>query len=77
MAYEVTATRKRPQNFDEMVGQDFIVSTLKNAKLGGDTVKHLRPQGSGKNFCGPDFGQGVELRAGTHRTTLWAVRFLY
>ena len=31
MAYEVTATRKRPQTFDEMVGQDFIVSTLKNS----------------------------------------------
>jgi DNA polymerase-3 subunit gamma/tau len=27
MAYEVTATRKRPQTFDEMVGQDFVVAT--------------------------------------------------
>ena len=31
MAYEVTATRKRPQDFDRLVGQDFVVSTLENA----------------------------------------------
>lgn len=31
MAYEVTATRKRPQAFDTMVGQDFVVSTLSHA----------------------------------------------
>ena len=30
-AYEVTATRKRPQDFDRLVGQDFVVSTLENA----------------------------------------------
>jgi len=35
MAYEVTATRKRPQTFDELAGQDFIVSTLKNSILQG------------------------------------------
>ena len=29
--YEVTATRKRPQDFDFLVGQDFVVSTLENA----------------------------------------------
>ena len=29
--YEVTATRKRPQDFDYLVGQDFVVSTLENA----------------------------------------------
>lgn len=28
MAYEVTATRKRPQLFDQLKGQDFVVSTL-------------------------------------------------
>ena len=31
MAYEVTATRKRPQDFDKLVGQEFVVSTLENA----------------------------------------------
>ncbi len=28
MAYEVTATRKRPQDFSQIVGQDFVVATL-------------------------------------------------
>ncbi|MCH3907277.1 MAG: DNA polymerase III subunit gamma/tau [Sphaerochaeta sp.] len=31
MAYEVTATRKRPQGFDSLVGQEFVVSTITNA----------------------------------------------
>ena len=31
MAYEVTATRKRPQGFDEFVGQEFVVATLKSS----------------------------------------------
>ncbi|MBR5668327.1 MAG: DNA polymerase III subunit gamma/tau [Spirochaetales bacterium] len=31
MAYEVTATRKRPQRFEDLVGQGFVVSTLRNA----------------------------------------------
>ncbi|HCG64948.1 MAG TPA: DNA polymerase III subunit gamma/tau [Sphaerochaeta sp.] len=31
MAYEVTATRKRPQLFDGLVGQQFVVSTIKNS----------------------------------------------
>lgn len=31
MAYEVTATRKRPQAFDTLVGQEFVVSTITNA----------------------------------------------
>ncbi|MDD7201737.1 MAG: DNA polymerase III subunit gamma/tau [Sphaerochaetaceae bacterium] len=31
MAYEVTATRKRPQSFDTMVGQEFVVSTITHA----------------------------------------------
>ncbi len=31
MVYEVTARRKRPQLFDSLVGQQFVVSTLKNS----------------------------------------------
>ncbi len=31
MAYEVTATRKRPQSFDTMAGQEFVVSTITHA----------------------------------------------
>jgi DNA polymerase-3 subunit gamma/tau len=51
MSYEVTATRKRPQTFDEMVGQDFIVSTLKNSIAQG-RIAHAYlfsgPRGVGK-----------------------------
>ena len=35
MAYEVTATRKRPQAFDKLVGQEFVVSTIENAIQSG------------------------------------------
>lgn len=31
MAYEVTATKFRPQTFDELVGQEFVATTLKNS----------------------------------------------
>lgn len=31
MAYEVTATRKRPQSFETMTGQEFVVSTITHA----------------------------------------------
>ncbi len=31
MTYEVTATRRRPQRFDDLVGQEFTAATLKNA----------------------------------------------
>ncbi len=31
MGYEVTATRKRPQLFDALVGQEFVVSTIKSS----------------------------------------------
>ena len=35
MAYEVTATRKRPQAFEKLVGQEFVVSTIENAISSG------------------------------------------
>ncbi len=51
MAYEVTATRKRPQRFEDLVGQEFVVSTLKNAIRQG-RIAHAYlfsgPRGVGK-----------------------------
>lgn len=51
MAYEVTATRKRPQDFDRLVGQEFVVSTLENALKEG-RIAHAYlfsgPRGVGK-----------------------------
>ena len=51
MAYEVTATRRRPKTFDEMAGQDFVVSTLKSSIQTG-RIAHAYlfsgPRGCGK-----------------------------
>ena len=51
MAYEVTATRKRPQDFAKLVGQEFVVSTLENAIQEG-RIAHAYlfsgPRGVGK-----------------------------
>jgi len=37
MSYQVTARKWRPQTFDEIVGQDHVTTTLKNALEGGRT----------------------------------------
>lgn len=51
MAYEVTATRRRPQQFETLAGQEFVVSTLKNA-IEQDRIAHAYlfsgPRGVGK-----------------------------
>ena len=51
MVFEVTYTRKRPQTFDEIAGQDFVVSTLKNS-IRGSRIAHAYlfsgPRGVGK-----------------------------
>lgn len=51
MAYEVTATRKRPQTFAELVGQEFVAATLTNAIRQG-SIAHAYlfagPRGVGK-----------------------------
>ena len=51
MNYEVTANRRRPQTFDELVGQEFVVATLKNSLQSG-RIAHAYlfsgPRGVGK-----------------------------
>jgi DNA polymerase-3 subunit gamma/tau len=51
MPYEVTATRKRPQTFTELVGQEFVAATLTNAVRQG-AIAHAYlfagPRGVGK-----------------------------
>ena len=39
MSYQVLARKWRPQNFDELVGQEAVVQTLRNALAGG-TLGH-------------------------------------
>jgi len=51
MAYEVTATRRRPKTFDDLVGQEFVASTLRNSIKNGK-IAHAYlfsgPRGCGK-----------------------------
>jgi len=51
MSYEVTATRKRPQTFSELVGQEFVTATLTSAIRQG-RIAHAYlfagPRGVGK-----------------------------
>lgn len=51
MAYEVTATRRRPKTFDDLVGQEFVASTLRNSIKDGK-IAHAYlfsgPRGCGK-----------------------------
>ena len=51
MSYEVTATRRRPQQFDNLVGQEFVAETLKNTIKSGK-IAHAYlftgPRGCGK-----------------------------
>ncbi|HVP20049.1 MAG TPA: DNA polymerase III subunit gamma/tau [Spirochaetia bacterium] len=51
MAYEVTATRKRPQSFSELVGQEFVSATLTSSLRQGH-IAHAYlfagPRGVGK-----------------------------
>ena len=51
MSYEVTATRRRPQTFDDLVGQDFVAETLKKS-ITSEKIAHAYlfagPRGCGK-----------------------------
>lgn len=51
MSYEVTATRRRPQHFDDLIGQEFVAETLKNSIKSGKTAHAYLfsgPRGCGK-----------------------------
>ena len=51
MSYEVTAPRRRPQTFDNLVGQEFVAETLKKSITSGK-IAHAYlfsgPRGCGK-----------------------------
>ena len=67
MAYEVTATRKRPRTFDEMVGQDFVVATLKNSIEQG-RIAHAYlfagPRGVGKTSAARILAKALNCEKG-------------
>ena len=42
MSYEVTATRRRPQRFEDLVGQEFVAETFRNA-IQNKKIAHITP----------------------------------
>jgi DNA polymerase-3 subunit gamma/tau len=67
MAYEVTATRRRPRTFDELAGQEFVSSTLKSS-LEKDRIAHAYlfsgPRGCGKTSAARILARSLNCEKG-------------
>ena len=66
-AYEVTATKRRPKTFDELAGQEFVVSTLKNSLQSG-RIAHAYlfsgPRGCGKTSAARILARSLNCEQG-------------
>ncbi|OHD75312.1 MAG: DNA polymerase III, subunit gamma and tau [Spirochaetes bacterium RBG_13_68_11] len=71
MPYEVTATRKRPQTFTELVGQEFVAATLTNALRQG-AIAHAYlfagPRGVGKTSVARILAKALNCEKGPNDT---------
>lgn len=67
MAYEVTAARRRPQVFSELIGQEYLVQTLQN-ELRSDSVAQTflfsGPRGVGKTSAARILAKALNCQSG-------------
>jgi len=67
MAYEVTATRRRPKTFEELAGQEFVSSTLKSSLEQG-SIAHAYlfsgPRGCGKTSAARIMARALNCEKG-------------
>ena len=71
MAYEVTATRRRPQRFEDMIDQDFVVATLQKSIAAGK-IAHAYlfsgPRGCGKTSSARILAKALNCETGPGTT---------
>lgn len=71
MAYEVTATRRRPQSFDALAGQEFVAETLKNS-IQTNKIAHAYlfsgPRGCGKTSTARILAKALNCEKGPTAT---------
>ncbi len=67
MSYEVTATRRRPQKFSDLAGQEFVAETLKNA-IQSKKIAHAYlfsgPRGCGKTSTARILAKALNCKNG-------------
>lgn len=67
MAYEVTATRRRPQRFEDLVGQEFVAETFRNSIQSGK-IAHAYlfsgPRGCGKTSTARILAKALNCASG-------------